>query len=94
MSQSKRTANMVRVPPQELGRRQTIRQALRDAGISIAAWSVEKGLNSNIVEAVLAGRLVGNHGEAHRVCVALGLKAGQVTTPAAFDPAAALREAA
>jgi hypothetical protein len=55
---------------------------------------MEKGLNSNIVEAVLAGRLVGNHGEAHRVCIALGLKTGQVISPSAFDPAAVLREAA
>lgn len=71
----------------DLERRKKVRAGLRDAGISIATWAKHNRFSYAVVEAVLAGRLLGNSGEAHRVCVALKLKEHHE-----FDPAAVLAE--
>lgn len=88
------SAAVVRVTAQELARRQRISAGLKQAGISVAAWAKAHQFNHQIVQGVLSGRFVGAHGEAHAVCVALKLKQGSAMSPAEFDPAAALGEAA
>ena len=63
------------------------RRALDDAGISVAEWARANGFERNTVADVLLGRRVGHHGEAHQVCVALGLKAGLAAVSAkGFKP--------
>lgn len=44
-------------------------------GESVSDWAKARGFRREIVYAVLAGRTRGCRGEAHRVAVALGLKA-------------------
>lgn len=44
-------------------------------GESVSDWAKAHGFRREIVYAVLAGRTRGYRGEAHRVAVALGLKA-------------------
>ncbi|MGD9924332.1 MAG: DNA-binding protein [Variibacter sp.] len=43
-------------------------------GVSIAAWARAQGFNTLTVYRVLAGRVKGTRGEAHKIAVALGLK--------------------
>lgn len=45
-------------------------------GVNVAAWSLQRGFNPNIVHAVLHGKLPCTRGQAHQVAVELGLKAG------------------
>lgn len=84
----------VRVTPEELARRTAIREALGQAGISIAAWAKAHNFNQQIVAGVLAGVFTGERGEARAVCIALKLKTGEVVDPASFNPEAALRQLA
>lgn len=58
------------------------REALDRQGLSIADFAREHGLDEPTVYQVLAGRKKGRRGEAHRVAVLLGIKAG--TFPAAI----------
>lgn len=44
-------------------------------GITISGWAREHGFSRNAVNAMLYGYTLGRHGQAHRVAVALGLKA-------------------
>jgi gp16 family phage-associated protein len=43
-------------------------------GVSIAEWARVHGFNCLTVYRVLAGKVKGKRGEAHRIAVALGLK--------------------
>ena len=66
------------------------RRALQDAGISVAEWARANEFERATVVDVLLGRRAGHHGEAHRVAVALGLKAGRVVASAkGFKPGGA-----
>jgi len=66
-----------------------IRQAFVDEGLSVTEWADRHGFPRGSVYAVLSGRCQGRRGQAHRIAVALGLKASHtsmltenVTSPA------------
>ena len=63
-----------------------VRRALDEAGISVAEWARANGFERATVVDVLLGRRAGHHGEAHRVCLALGLKQGCVAAAKGFKP--------
>lgn len=44
-------------------------------GETVAEWAKDHGFDPQLVYAVLAGRLAARRGQAHRIAVALGLKA-------------------
>lgn len=54
--------------------RQQVRSQFRQHGVSIRAWARSHGFPVASVYAVLAGRIRGERGEAHRIAVALGVK--------------------
>lgn len=54
------------------------RAALDRKGISIAEFSRQHTLNSNLVSDLLNGRKKGRRGQAHRAAVLLGIKEGIV----------------
>jgi len=54
------------------------RAVLDRKGISIAEFSRQNALNSNLVSDLLNGRKKGRRGEAHRAAVLLGIKVGIV----------------
>jgi gp16 family phage-associated protein len=49
---------------------------LRDEGKTIPDWAKENGFHVRSVRAVVYGHNKGNWGQAHKIAVALGLKAG------------------
>lgn len=53
-----------------------VRRRFDEAGVSVSQWACDKGLSPAVVYALLAGRVRGRRGEAHRAAVALGLKKG------------------
>jgi gp16 family phage-associated protein len=55
-----------------------IRQELASLGISVSDWAREMGFSPGLVHQVLGGRLRCVRGEAHKVAVSLGLKAGKL----------------
>jgi gp16 family phage-associated protein len=69
-----------------------IRDGFRSHGVSIAGWAKANNLSAPLVHRVLGGHLKCTRGESHRAAVLLGLKKGAASTPATYDPAAALRE--
>ncbi|PZW97326.1 gp16 family phage-associated protein [Pseudomonas sp. 478] len=54
------------------------RAALDRKGISLAEFSRQHELNSNLVSDLLNGRKKGRRGQAHRAAVLLGIKEGTV----------------
>lgn len=64
-----------------------VRAEFGESGITLASWAKANGFARMTVVDVLLGRRAGHHGEAHRVCVALGLKKGRVANVASFKPA-------
>lgn len=52
-----------------------VRRELRARGLTISGWARTQGFSQAEVYAVLNGRTKGNWGRAHKVAVALGLKA-------------------
>jgi gp16 family phage-associated protein len=56
-------------------KRSLVKEQLEAEGITIAEWAKARGFNVLTVYRVLAGRVKGTRGEAHKVAVALGLKA-------------------
>lgn len=44
------------------------------AGVSISEWAQTNGFKRDLVYSLLAGRIRGTRGDAHRAAVALGLK--------------------
>ncbi|PJH88842.1 DNA-binding protein [Pseudomonas sp. WCS365] len=62
------------------------RAVLDQKGISIAQFSRQNALNSNLVSDLLNGRKKGRRGEAHRAAVLLGIKVG--TVPTTITPSA------
>ena len=64
-----------------------VQKEFRDAGISVSAWARANGFDRMTVVDVLRGHRAGHYGEAHRVAVALGLKAGTVVNVKNFKPA-------
>nr|VFK58299.1 MAG: phage-associated protein, BcepMu gp16 family [Candidatus Kentron sp. UNK]VFK68355.1 MAG: phage-associated protein, BcepMu gp16 family [Candidatus Kentron sp. UNK] len=65
---------------------QEIREAFRQAGISIAAWANANGFAPNLVYDVLAGRRPAIRGQCHNIAVKLGLKKGKISNAREFDP--------
>jgi gp16 family phage-associated protein len=78
----------------ETRRLDEVQAAFEAAGVTVSGWARAHGFKRMAVVDVLRGKRVGRSGEAHRVAVALGLKAGTVITdlrtfaPAANSPAA------
>lgn len=66
-----------------------VRHEMEKAGITVAEWARENGFSRTTVMDVLLGRRAGHSGEAHRVCIALGLKAGRVVNAKGWKAAAA-----
>lgn len=64
-----------------------VRAEFAESGITITGWAKANGFARMTVVSVMLGRLAGHHGEAHRVCVALGLKKGRIAKVASFKPA-------
>lgn len=58
-----------------------VRQAFSEAGLVVSDWADAHGFRRESVYAVLSGRSKGRRGEAHRIAVALGLKASQPKAP-------------
>lgn len=59
---------------------------LQEAGISVPQWALANGFTVATVKSVLYGHSKGTRGEAHRVAVALGIKAGVVVPAKGFRP--------
>ncbi|HQQ69353.1 MAG TPA: DNA-binding protein [Alicycliphilus sp.] len=55
-----------------------VREELRRKGVPVARWADTHGVDRSVAYGVLAGRLKGSYGEAHRAAVLLGLKDGDV----------------
>ncbi len=72
---------------------QEARARLTRAGFTLASLAKELGVHPNTVHYVLNGKVKGNHGDAHRVAVALGVKDG-VILPEDMSVVEALRKAA
>lgn len=53
---------------------QQIKKRFRDQGITITAWSAERGFPRTAVYRVLNGVEKGTFGRAHEIAVALGMK--------------------
>lgn len=66
---------------------QQVRAEFAEAGVNVAEWARANGFSRMTVVDVLRGHRKGRHGEAHRVAVALGLKAGKVVDVRRFKPA-------
>jgi gp16 family phage-associated protein len=62
------------------------RAELQSKGISITQWAIANKFSPNLVFEVLADRKKCVRGQAHKIAVKLGLKAGEICT----DPATAL----
>lgn len=58
-----------------------VRQAFSEAGLAVSDWADAHGFHRESVYAVLSGRSKGRRGEAHRIAVALGLKASRSAAP-------------
>lgn len=72
-----------------------VRAELTRAGINVSEWAKTHGFARMTVVDVLRGRRQGLRGEAHKVAVALGLKAGEVVDVAQFkQPLKPLKKAA
>ncbi|TAN08819.1 MAG: DNA-binding protein [Rhodanobacteraceae bacterium] len=54
---------------------QQTRELFAARGIVTAEWAKEHGFSPDLVYGVLTGRLRGRRGQAHRIAIALGLKA-------------------
>jgi gp16 family phage-associated protein len=63
-----------------------VRAEFTEAGISVAEWARTHGFNRETVVDLLRGKSQGSRGQSHRAAVALGLKAGRITTAKAFKP--------
>lgn len=57
---------------------QQVREEFVKKGVSIAKWALLNGFNPNAVSDILNGRKRGVRGEAHKIAVKLGLKAGEI----------------
>ena len=54
-----------------------VRARFEAEGIAVSAWAKQRGFAPHLVYAILSGRTRGRRGEAHKIAVALGLKAPQ-----------------
>jgi gp16 family phage-associated protein len=52
-------------------------QRLHSQGKTVAQWAKENGFPVHAVRSVIAGRNKGHYGQAHKIAVALGMKARQ-----------------
>lgn len=66
------------------------REELRRKGVSISQWAIANGFATNLVFEVLSGRKKAVRGQAHKIAVKLGIKAGEICA----DPANALSQRA
>jgi gp16 family phage-associated protein len=72
--------------------RNQVRQRFRAEGVSITEWAKEHGFNRDSVYSVLRGHTAGDRGQAHRIAVALGLKASPPTNGTPLAAAARLSD--
>ena len=62
--------------------REQIKAEFAARGITLTQWSAEHGFDRRSVYAVLNGFSAATHGNAHRIAIALGMKA----PPESFSP--------
>lgn len=55
-----------------------VREVFRANGVTLRDWADANGYSVKLVEELLAGRIHGTRGEAHRIAVALGLKSDNI----------------
>ncbi len=53
-------------------------ESLRRLGMPVARWARNNGIPRSVAYGVLAGRLAGSYGAAHRAMVLLGMKDGEI----------------
>lgn len=58
-------------------------------GMPIARWAAANDVSRFVVYQVLSGKNKGQYGEAHRVAVMLGLKAGEIVSESSLKVALA-----
>lgn len=73
---------------------QQVREEFIRAGVNVTEWARTHGFARMTVVDVMRGRSQGLRGEAHKVAVALGLKAGEVVDVAQFKQPKPLKKAA
>lgn len=54
--------------------RTQVRDEFRRQGVRISAWASDRGYPPQLVYALLAGRIRGDYGQAHRIAVDLRIK--------------------
>lgn len=59
-------------------RRKIAKKIISKQGLTIKEWSKSNGVSSNLVHAVISGRISGNVNKGHKVAVLLGLKEGEI----------------
>lgn len=59
-----------------------IKSEFERLGVSIADWARDRGFSPALVYQILAGRKRCSRGQSHQIAVALGLKNGQIGSPA------------
>lgn len=59
-------------------RRKIAKKIISKQGLTIKEWSKSHGVSSNLVHAVISGRISGNVNKGHKVAVLLGLKEGKI----------------
>jgi len=64
-----------------------VRQDFFERGETVTGWASRHGFERHAVYAVLSGRTVGRRGAAHRIAVALGIKAAPDLRPEPIQPA-------
>jgi gp16 family phage-associated protein len=63
-----------------------VRARFRQAGVTITGWAKANNFKRQTVVDCLNMRVKGAYGEAHRCCILLGLKDGEVIEVKDFDP--------
>ncbi|MDE2342243.1 MAG: DNA-binding protein [Betaproteobacteria bacterium] len=64
-----------------------VREDFFARGETVTGWALRHGFERHAVYAVLSGRTVGRRGAAHRIAVALGIKAAPDLRPEPIEPA-------
>ena len=76
------------IPPRALVRAVAdVRQDFFARGETVTGWASRHGFEPHAVYAVLSGRTVGRRGAAHRIAVALGIKAAPDLRTEPIEPA-------
>lgn len=58
---------------------QEVKEEFRRKGVTVSGWARAHGFSRGAVERVLSGKARGYWGDAHRIAVMLGIKAGEIS---------------